>query len=186
MHPLWSINRAIDAVTRRIGRATAWLSLVMVLIGAGNAVLRYLGRFVGQNLSSNAFLEAQWYLFSALFLLAAAWTLQQDRHVRVDVFYGRLSPRGKAVIDLAGTVLFLLPFCAFALWVTWPSVAESWRLKEQSIDPGGLPRYPIKALVIVAWWLLMAQGISQLCKHLAQVLGIPGPTPAADLGEASS
>lgn len=169
---LLAIPRAIDAVTVRLGKAVSWLALLMVLIGAGNAVLRYSGRFVGQNLSSNAFLEAQWYLFSALFLLAAAWTLQQDRHVRVDVLYGRLSPRGKAAIDLAGTILFLLPFCIFATWVSFPSVAESWRLRELSPDPGGLPRYPVKSLLLVALWLLIAQGVSQLCKHLAQVLGL--------------
>ncbi|RME21788.1 MAG: TRAP transporter small permease subunit [Deltaproteobacteria bacterium] len=176
---LLAIPRAIDALTVRLGQAVAWLSLVMVLIGAGNAVLRYLGRFVGHNLSSNAFIEAQWYLFSALFLLGAAWTLQQDRHVRVDVLYGRLSPRARAAIDLAGTVLFLLPFCAFATWVSFPSVAESWRLREVSPDPGGLPRYPVKALVIVAWWLLIAQGVSQLCKHLSALLW---PAPAAGEG----
>lgn len=168
---LLTIPRVIDAVTVRVGQAVSWLALAMVLIGAGNAVLRYAGRYVGENLSSNALLETQWYLFSALFLLAAAWTLQQDRHVRVDVLYGRLAPRRKAMIDLAGTILFLLPFCAFAVWVTFPSVAESWRLREVSPDPGGLPRYPVKTLLLLSLYLLIAQGLSQLCKHLAQVLG---------------
>jgi len=172
---LWTLARGIDALTGLVGRAVSWLALVMVLVGAGNAVLRYLGRFVGHNLSSNAALELQWYLFSALFLLAGAWTLQLDKHVRVDVFYGRLSPRGRAVIDLLGTLLFLLPFCAFAVWVSFPSVAESWRLHEGSPDPGGLPRYPVKTLLLAGLYLLLAQGVSQLLKHLCQVLGIAAP-----------
>ncbi|NOY27153.1 MAG: TRAP transporter small permease subunit [Oligoflexia bacterium] len=174
---LRALSKLIDRVNGGLGRAVSWLSLVMVFVGAGNALLRYCGRFVGHNLSSNAALEAQWYLFSAMFLLAAAWTLQQDRHVRVDVLYGRLSPRGRAWIDVLGTCLFLLPFCIFAVWVSFPSVAESWRLLEQSPDPGGLPRYPVKTLLLVALWTLIAQGISQLIKHGLVALALVGDEP---------
>lgn len=176
---LWSIAHFIDGLTRRLGQATSWLALLMVVIGAGNAVLRYLGRFVGTNLSSNAALELQWYLFSALFLLGAAWTLQQDRHVRVDVFYGRLSARGQALVDLLGTLLFLFPFCGLAIWVTNPSVLESWRLLEVSPDPGGLPRYPVKTLLLVCFYTVLVQGLSQLCKHTAVLLGVPDPRAVA-------
>ena len=179
MQILWKIAGVLDRVNGALGRGVSWLALVMVLVGAGNAVLRYLGRYVGHNLSSNAALEGQWYLFSAIFLLAAGWTLQEDRHVRVDVLYGRLSPRGKAVIDLAGTALFLLPFCFFAIWVSFPSVAESWRLHEQSPDPGGLPRYPVKTLLVVALWLLVAQGVAQLVKHGAAAAGLAPPRDPA-------
>ncbi len=155
----------IDALTAAIGRGVSWLCLLMVLLAAGNAVLRYLGRFVGQSLSRNAALEAQWYLFAAVFLLAGAWTLQQDRHVRVDVLYGRLSARGRALVDLGGTLLLLLPFCALAVWVSFPSVAESWRLLEGSVDPGGLPRYPVKSLWLIGLYLLIAQGGAQAIRH---------------------
>jgi len=155
----------IDTITSGIGRAVSWLSLLMVLIAAGNALLRYSGRFVGHDLSSNAALEAQWYLFSAMFLLASAWTLSRDRHVRVDVLYGRLSTRARAGVDLAGTLLFLLPFCCFAVWVSFPGVAESWRLREGSVDPGGLPRYPVKSLFLLGLYLLIAQGVAQAIRH---------------------
>lgn len=173
MQALERIAALVERFTGAVGRAVSWLALLMVLVAAANAVLRYLGRFVGQNLSSNAALELQWYLFSALFLLGAAWTLQQDRHVRVDVIYGRLSPRAQAWIDLLGTAVFLLPFCGLCIWVSFPSVAESWRLREQSIDPGGLPRYPVKSLLLAGLYLLTAQGGAQLVRHLGQVLGRP-------------
>ena len=178
MSALLRFSARIDALNARIGRWVAWLSLVMVCVGAWNAVARYGGRFVGANLSSNAYLELQWYLFSVLFLLAAASTLREDRHVRVDVLYGRLGDRAKAWIDLVGTLLFLLPFCAFVLWVTWPAVTESWRVREISPDPGGLPRYPIKSAILVCFILLGLQGISQAIKHAARVFGRE-PSPAA-------
>lgn len=152
----------VDRVHTALGRAVSWLVLVMVLIGAFNAVARYAGRFVGTNLSSNGFLEAQWYLFAAVFLLAAPYTLVADRHVRVDVLYGRLSERAKAGIDLAGTLLFLVPFCALGLYLCWPSVSNSWAVLEQSSDPGGLPRYPVKTLLPVALALLGLQGVAMV------------------------
>ncbi len=173
MTALLAVSRTIDRLMAGLGRQVAWLTLIMVLIGAGNAVLRYLGRFAHQNLTSNALLEAQWYLFSLVFLLAAAPTLLEDRHVRVDVFYGRLSKKRKALLDLAGTLLFLLPFCCFALWVCFPSVAASFSVRELSPDPGGLPRWPIKATMLVSFWLLIAQGVSEAIKQIAVLLGEP-------------
>ena len=175
MEALLKLSDLVDRFNAALGRLTGWLTLAMVLVGAGNAVLRYVSRSVGANLSSNASLELQWYLFSALFLLAAADTLRKDAHVRVDVLYGRLSARSRAAIDIAGTLLFLLPFCAFAVWVTWPSVMESWRVMEQSPDPGGLPRYPIKSLLLVCFYLLIAQGFSQLIKKVAILTGHARP-----------
>lgn len=161
----------IDRFHTALGHAVRWLVLLMVLIGAFNAVARYAGRFVGVNLSSNAFLEAQWYLFAAVFLLAAPYTLVADRHVRVDVLYGRLSPRARAGIDLAGTLLFLIPFCAAGVWLAWPSVSNSWAVFEQSSDPGGLPRYPVKTLLPVALALLVLQGVAQVPRHLSVLRG---------------
>jgi TRAP-type mannitol/chloroaromatic compound transport system permease small subunit len=150
----------IDGLSRGLGRLAAWLGLAMVMIGAFNAVARYGGRFVGLNLSSNAWIELQWYLFSAVFLLGAAATLEANAHVRVDVLYGRLGERARAAIDLAGTALFLIPFCIFGILVSWPAVAASWSILEMSPDPGGLPRYPIKSLIPLAFALLILQGIA--------------------------
>lgn len=172
MRSLLRLAHAIDRVSARVGRATGWLVLVMVLVGALGAVLRYAGRPLGLHLALNAFSEAQWYLFSAVFLLGAAWALAEDAHVRVDVLYGRLTPRHRALIDLAGTVLFLLPFCALMLWATWPAVTASWAVREVSPDPGGLPRWPIKALVPVAFVLLFVQGLSQAIKATAALRGL--------------
>ena len=170
---LWlRISRALDRFSERTGRGVAWLTLVMVLVGAYNAVVRYLGRFMGWNLSSNAYIELQWYLFSLVFLLGAAYTLRRGAHVRVDVFYGRLSQRGRAWVNLAGTLVFLLPFCVFTLWVSWPSVRNSWVIREVSPDPGGLPRYPIKAMILVAFVLLIVQGISEIIKQVAILRGV--------------
>ncbi len=160
-------SRVVDGATSRLGRFISWLTLCMVLIGAYNAVARYLGRFVQANLSSNLYLELQWYLFSLIFLLGAAHALREDAHVRVDVIYGRLRRKAKARINVVGSALMLIPFCVFVLWVSWPSIRNSWAVREGSPDPSGLPRYPIKAVIIVAFVLLVLQGISQLLKDVA-------------------
>ncbi len=162
--PGGAFARATDRLTGALGRLVSWLVLAMVLIGAYNAVVRYLGRFTGANLSSNLYLELQWYLFSLVFLLGAGYALKENAHVRVDVLYGRLGRRARAWIDGAGAALMLLPFCVFLLWVSWPSVHNSWTIREVSPDPGGLPRYPLKAVIIVCFVLLMAQGLAQLAK----------------------
>ncbi len=171
MSTLLRLSAAIDALNAKVSRIVAWASLTMVLVGAGNALARYGGRFAGIDLASNAYLELQWYLFSLLFLLAAAGTLRENKHVRVDVFYGRLSDRGKGWVDFVGTLVFLIPFCVFILYGSWPSVAESWRVREVSADPGGLPRYPIKTLVPVAFALLLAQGFARAVLHVAELRG---------------
>ena len=173
------LKRWIDRLNRAVGRGASWLVLLMVLVGAGNAVARYLGRFIGMNLSSNAYLEAQWYLFSLVFLLGAAYTLQRDDHVRVDVLYSRLSGRARAWIDAVGTVVFLIPFCIFCLWVSWPSIRNSWHVLEGSPDPGGLPRYPIKTVILVAFVLLILQGVSILIDRIRTLRG-GDPAPGMD------
>lgn len=170
MRLLLRISATVDRLNALLGRLVAWLAVLMITIGAANAVLRYLSRYAGANLTSNALLEAQWYLFSGIFLLGAGWALERDAHVRVDVIYGHLGPRARAAIDLAGHLLLLIPFCVFAIWVCWPAVAESWRIGEQSIDPGGLPRYPVKALIIVGFYLLLFQGVSEAIKRAAELL----------------
>lgn len=167
MRLLLRFSAAIDRANDRIGAAIPWLVLLMVLVGAFNALARYATRrYPGVSLSSNAFFDLQWYMFSLIFLLGAAYGLNRDVHVRVDVLYSRLSVRGRAWIDLVGSVLFLLPFCVMMLWVSWPAVRNSWAVLEGSPDPGGLPRYPIKTLILVSFFLLLLQGVSQAIKQI--------------------
>jgi TRAP-type mannitol/chloroaromatic compound transport system permease small subunit len=165
------VAAAIDRFTIRLGQVVSWLALVMVLIGAYNAIARYLGRYIGINLSSNAYIEAQWYLFSLLFLLSAAYALQQDAHVRVDVLFSRYPPRVRCWVNILGAALLLIPFCVFMLWVSWPVVMNSWNVREVSPDPGGLPRWPLKAMVPVCFLLLIVQGVSELIKETGHLRG---------------
>ncbi|NCG18139.1 MAG: TRAP transporter small permease subunit [Rhodobacterales bacterium] len=165
MQRLLSIADAIDRLNAAVGRLVSWLVLIMVLVGAFNAIGRYLGPLIGIRLASNGWLELQWYLFSLVFLLGAGDALRRDAHVRVDVLYGQLSVRRKAALNLAGTLLFLLPFCVFAVWMTYPSVLASWQVLEGSPDAGGLPRYPIKSAILACFVLLGLQGIAQAIRH---------------------
>lgn len=179
MKLLLRIASAIDRFSDRTGRIIVWLTLLMVLAGGYNAVVRYLDKFTGLGLSSNTYIELQWYLFSLVFLLGAAYTLRHDAHVRVDVLLVRLSPKGRAWVDVLGTVLFLVPFCILMLWVAWPAVSSSWAVREMSPDPGGLPRYPIKAVIPVAFFLLLVQGLSLFIRSLAVITGHDGPGTAS-------
>ena len=174
MRALIKLARAIDALNERVGRLVAWLTLFMVLVGVYNAVTRKLSQTIGVDLSSNAYIELQWYMFSLVFLWGGAYTLLHDEHVRVDVIYARLSERARAWIDLLGIVFFLIPFSLLMLYVSWPIVVESWKIHEMSPDPGGLPRYPIKAALIVAFVLLLLQAVSEAIKRLAVILGYEG------------
>lgn len=167
MISLLRLSAAIDRLNDRIGSAIQWLALVMVVIGAFNAIARYVGRYTSVSLSSNAYLELQWYLFSIIFLMGAAYGLNHDYHVRVDVLYARLGRRARAWIDLIGSVLFLAPFAGVMLWVSWGPVVRSWAILETSPDPGGLPRYPIKTVILVSFFLLLLQAISQIVKNAA-------------------
>ena len=169
-----ALSCRIDKLNERIGRLVGWLTLAMIGIGAFNAIARYLDKHLETQAASNAFVEAQWYLFSLVFLLGSAYTLRQDKHVRVDVFYGRLSARSKAWVDLLGGLFFLVPFCLCGLWVCFPSVMNSVDIREMSPDPGGLPRYPIKAMILVCFGLLLLQATSELIKKLAIILGPSG------------
>ncbi|HMO52106.1 MAG TPA: TRAP transporter small permease subunit [Kiritimatiellia bacterium] len=161
------IAEVIDRLNDRVGRFASWLVLAVVLLGAWNALARYATRFTAVNLSSNAYLELQWYLFSAVFLLGAAYTLKRDEHVRVDVLHAGLHPIARAWVDVVGTILFLIPFCVFVLWSSWFPVRNSWMIFEQSPDPGGLARYPVKTLIPVAFLLLLLQAVATLIKRVA-------------------
>ncbi len=183
MTSLRRISAAIDRVNDRIGSAIQWLALVMVVIGAFNAIARYTDQYTGMSLSSNAYLDLQWYFFSLIFLMGSAYGLNHDYHVRVDVLYARLGRRGRAWIDLIGSILFLVPFAGVMLWVSWGPVVRSWSILEASADPGGLPRYPIKTVILVSFFLLLLQAISQIVKNAA-ILSEPagGPSGADELG----
>jgi len=157
---------AIDRLTGWIGKAVSWLVLVMVLMSAFNAVARYLGRFLGVSLSSNAYLEGQWYLFSLVFLLGGAYALQKDAHVRVDVLFVRFPERVRRWINILGALILLIPFSVFALLTSWPVVRNSWRIRESSPDPGGLPRWPLKPFILVCFLLLLVQAVSELIKEI--------------------
>ena len=168
---LLPIARKIDRFTNAIGKLADWLVLVMIGVGVWNVLGRYIGNAVGQNLSSNALIETQWYLFDLVFLLGAAYTLQHNEHVRVDVFYAGWTRKRKALADLCGTLFFLIPFSILVIFFSWESVVQSWITRETSPDPGGLSRYPIKAMVIVSFLLLIIQGISEAIKNWAIIQG---------------
>jgi TRAP-type mannitol/chloroaromatic compound transport system permease small subunit len=183
VNSLRRLSQLIDRLNERIGATIQWLALVLVVVGAANALLRYGTRYTGWSLSSNAYLDLQWYIFSLIFLLGAAYGLNHDVHVRVDVLYSRLGEKARAWIDLAGTVLFLIPFCLVMLWVSVEPVRSSWAIREASPDPGGLPRYPIKAVILVSFLLLALQGLSQVVKQIDVLRGRPLPDgPAGDDG----
>jgi len=178
---LQRISAAIDRLNNRIGSAIQWLALVMVVIGAFNAIARYTDQYTSLSLSSNAYLDLQWYFFSLIFLMGSAYGLNHDYHVRVDVMYERLGRRARAWIDLIGSVFLLVPFCVVMLWVSWGPVVRSWSILETSADPGGLPRYPIKTVILVSFFLLLLQAISQIVKYAAI---LAGEGPAASGGDA--
>jgi TRAP-type mannitol/chloroaromatic compound transport system permease small subunit len=163
--------RTIGRINDSIGVVLRWLAVLMVLLGSYNAIARYATARLGVALSSNALNEAQWYLFTLIFLLGSAYALRHDVHIRVDVLYARLTTRGKAWMDIAGTILFLIPFCVLMIWVAWTPVLNSWRIREVSPDPGGLPRYPIKAVIILSFVLLFLQGIAFIIERLALARG---------------
>ena len=166
MNALLALARRIDALTERIGRLALWLVLIATLISAGNALSRYL---LGE--SSNAWLEIQWYLFGAMFLLAAGYTLKHNGHVRIDLFYSRLGPRGQAWIDLAGGLLFLLPMALLLMWLSWPMFHEAWVTREMSPDAGGLARWPVKLLLPAGFALLALQAVAEVIKRIGVLSG---------------
>ena len=159
-----SLLALCDRVSAAVGWLAARLVVAMVAAGALGAVLRYLAPVLGIRPALNALGDVQWMLFSAVFLLGAAWALAEDAHVRVDVVYGRLGARGRAVTDLLGSVFLLLPFCALVLWASWPAVAESVAIREGALDAGGLVRWPVKLLVPLGVALLALQGLTQAAR----------------------
>lgn len=166
MNGLLALSRAIDAINTFFGKAVSWLLMLAVFISAVNATTRKLF-----NVSSNAWLEAQWYLFSAAFLVAAAWTLMSSEHVKVDLVYGRLSRRVQLWIEVVGTILFLFPFCLITIYLSWPTVVDKFATGEISNNTGGLILWPVWAMIPLGFGLLTLQGVSELIKRIAILRG---------------
>jgi TRAP-type mannitol/chloroaromatic compound transport system permease small subunit len=171
MSSLLAISRAIDWFNERVGKAMMWLVLAAVLVSSVNAVVRY-----GFNASSNAWLELQWYLFGAVFLLGAAYTLKQNEHIRIDIVSSRLSTNARNWIDIIGHILFLAPLCILMLWLGVPFFLRSFASGEISSSAGGLIVWPAKLLVPLGFAFLLAQAVSEIIKRIAVMKGlIPDP-----------
>ena len=160
------ISKLIDALNDRLGVVANWLVLLAALISAGNAMSRY-----AFDLSSNAWLEVQWYLFACIVMLGASYTLKKNEHVRVDILYSLLSERGKEWLDLVGTALFLVPTMLVIAYYSWPFFVQSWEVREISGNAGGLIRYPIKFILPLGFTLVALQGISEIIKRAAALHG---------------
>jgi len=164
MSVLLGLSRAIDWINAQFGVIANWLVLLACLISAGNAGSRYLF-----SMSSNGWLEIQWYMFGGMVLLGGPFTLKMNEHVRVDLIYGMMSERTRIWIDIAGGFLFLLPICIILTYFTWPWFVESWTINEGSSNAGGLLRWPIKLLLPVGFALMALQGISEIIKRIAAI-----------------
>lgn len=176
---LLKFSQIIDNFTDKLGWLTNWFVILTVGVGFYNVVARYIGRFVSLQLSSNAAIELQWYLFSLTFLFGFAYILRHGENVRVDFLYTKMSEKQKALIDFIGTILFLIPFCVVGIWVTYNPILQSWGYLsdgtwgnwEISADANGLPRAPIKTMIPIGLFFLLLQAISQAIKYLAVLLG---------------
>ena len=175
MRTLLLLSRSIDRVNEFVGRNVSWLVLAAVLISAGNATIRKMF-----DMSSNAWLEVQWYLFGAVFMLAAGYTLRKNEHVRIDVLAGSLSKRSRDWIDLIGHFVFLLPFCLMMTYLAWPFFWRSFKSGEMSSNAGGLIIWPAKAVVLAGFILLTAQAVSEIIKRIAIIRGLIQEEPGHD------
>lgn len=171
MHALLAVSRVIDAINARLGKWVSWLVVVVVVVSATNAVSRKLF-----DLSSNAWLELQWIIFSVIFLICSPWTLMSNEHIRIDIVNNMFSKTVRNVIDIVGHIAFLLPLTVVMIITGWPFFLASYRINEQSFNAGGLPQWPAKSLVVIGFTLLFFQGISELIKRIAVMGGyIPDP-----------
>jgi TRAP-type mannitol/chloroaromatic compound transport system permease small subunit len=167
LRTLLALSRAIDAFNTAIGRWLSWLIVVAVAVSATNAVIRK-----AFDVSSNSFLELQWVLFSIVFLLCSPWTLLSNEHIRIDIINHSLPLKLRGWIDMIGHLFFLMPFAIVMLWWSIPFFINSWNQNEQSFSAGGLPQWPAKSLIMIACVLLIVQGISEIIKRAAMMLGI--------------
>jgi TRAP-type mannitol/chloroaromatic compound transport system permease small subunit len=177
MKAAYAVAKLIDRVNAAIFRVAAWLVLVVTLVSSLNATVRW-----AFNYSSNAYLDLQLYLFAAVFLICAGYTFLENEHVRIDVLFSRFSRRTKLWVDVFGIVFFLLPFAGLTLWLSWAPFVDAFFSKETSPNAGGLIVWPARLLVVIGFFLLVAQGISELIKRLAELRGhdVDGPGSDAD------
>lgn len=178
MRALLAASRGIDAFSRFVGLWVYWLILAAILVSAGNAVSRK-----AFDLSSNAWLELQWYLFASVFMLAAAWTLECNQHIRIDIVSGMLSKRARNWIEIFGHVFMLLPFAAIMTYLCWIFFYKSWLSGEMSGSAGGLVLWPARLVIFVGFAMLLAQGLSELVKRVAVMRGLirdPYDSPPRD------
>ena len=176
MNALLALSRQIDALTERIGRSAIWIVLIVVLISAGNAIMRY-----AFNYSSNALLEIQWYLFGLLFLSCSGYTLLRNEHVRIDLLSSKLSKRGQAWIDVFGIIFFLMPMAIAILMLSWPVFMHAFESGEMSNSAGGLIVWPARLMIPVGFALLIMQGVSELIKRIGFLQGrCPDPSEKPD------
>lgn len=171
MTPLLKLSQLIDGLTELVAKCAIWLVLIVVLISAGNAIMRFT-----INYSSNAWLEIQWYLFAYIFLLMAGYALLKNAHVRIDLIFGHLSPKAKSWIDIMGTLFFLTPMVVATIYLSIPLIENSIAINEQSSNAGGLVRWPVKLALPIGLGLLQLQAISELIKRIAFLTG-HGPDP---------
>ena len=177
MKALILLVRLIDGLNNRVGYFTSWLSTILVLVVCYDVVTRYILRN-----SSVAVQELEWHIFSVLFLIAAAYTLKVDGHVRVDVFYSIMTPRWKAVIDFAGSLVFLIPFSILVIWTSQNFISMSFMTQETSPDPGGLPyRWLLKAMIPAGFVLVLLQGIAIAVRSFFTMIGRPLDPPEATM-----
>jgi TRAP-type mannitol/chloroaromatic compound transport system permease small subunit len=175
---LLKLSAGVDVLSHQIGRLIRWLVLGSVLISAGNAIIRKLF-----NISSNGFLEIQWYLFAGVFLLGAGFAFMRNVHVRIDFISSKLSKRTNTLIDIAGIIVFLIPLCVIMVWLSWPLFSSALASGEMSQNAGGLIRWPAYLLMPLGFGLLLIQALSELVKRVAFLRGLRGEPMSIEGGK---
>ena len=186
MTPLLSLSRLIDGMSNLIGRAMMWFLLATTLISASNAIIRKVF-----NISSNAFLEIQWYLFAAVFMLGSGYAFLKDAHVRIDFISSKFSARGRNIVDVIGIIVFVFPLCYLMVKLSWPVFENAWVSGEMSSNAGGLVRWPVYGVIPLGFVILAIQAVSELIKRVAfltgngpDVLAHDGPSDEEKLAQA--
>jgi len=179
MKALGTLGRALDGLSDLIGRIVMWLAVALVLVQFAVVVLRY-----GFSTSLIQMQEGVIYIHAALFMLAIAYTMLHEGHVRVDILYAGMGARRRALIDLIGVLVAVIPFCLLMLWTCWPFVAASWRIREGAIAYGGIPfQYLLKSLIPAMAVLLLLQAVAHLCRCALTLAGLRGDHRAGRIGE---
>lgn len=167
MRSLLSASHWIDRFNQFIGKICDWLVLLACVVSAANAMVRY-----AYDISSNSWLELQWYMFAIIVMMGASYTLKRNEHVRVDIWYMTLSERGQVLVDVIGTIVFLIPACLLLAWLSWPFFMQSFNVQEHSSNAGGLLRWPIKFVIPAGFICVALQGVSELIKRIGHLRGM--------------